>query len=175
MWIRTPFWRIQLGVIDPGKTASLKELVKLYYMCHAEFELGGRDASLGRIVSHIGMYGYMPTDLYSQDGKRLYVFTKDITVPEEINNFVKRPHDVMFDLRAPSFLEAISQYPAGHEMVPTFWWCIDNGFAQDTVYKGDWMAVFGEDIDDLMTTLLNEQKKWDNLSKEAQDAILNKW
>ena len=169
--VRIPFWLIQTGDINHGHTASLNDFVKLRYMGAAEFEFGGLDASLGRILTDFQNYSIKETEVKSLDGKRLVVFTKDKRVPAAINRFVFTdiPDKILF-FKCPSYLERIPSHNAGKDRVPNFWMCIDSSYY--SIYRGDWIAFFEDDADDFMKVIEHEKSVWNNKTKEERENIL---
>jgi hypothetical protein len=143
-------------------------------MGHAEFEFDALPASLARIVSQLEKYRFLSTNLKSLDGKRLIVFTKDKKVPSAIKRFAERKNPNPYrDLKDPSYLEVVSSLNAGESNMPTFWWCIDSGDSRFSIYLGDWIAVFEDNVEDLLLVMANEKAKFEKLSDEEKQKLLN--
>ena len=173
-----PFRLIQLGQIKKDCTdyKNLDSLVKFHYMGHAEFEWGALPAACGRMLNHFDEYEFRPTGLSSADGKRLMVFTRDPEVPEAIKSFANRPNpNIYWDTKDPTLLEEVKIHPAVSPVHFNFWWCIDDPASRYEPLKGDWMAVFEDDTDDLLKVLRSEKEAWDKLSEDKKRKVIDKW
>ena len=169
-----PFWLIQLGNVKPNVSVTpatrLDDLIKWHYMGHSEFEWGALGKSLIRILLRFSEYKPISTDLFSKDGKRVVVFTRDESIPEMIVSFADRPEpDMYFDLKDPSYLENVRDHNTQDESewFPSFWFCIDNSTESwSRCNHGDWMAMFEEDVPAFLEVMENEKTAWDNLSDD---------
>lgn len=174
-----PFWLIQRGFIKkivPTASSRLDDFIELDYMGHAEFEFGAISRSLARILDRFKDYEAFPTDLFSADDKRVFVFTKNENVPKLIVNFADRMNPDRFDLKDPSFLEDVRKtnaYAKKHRF-PSFWFCIDNSYDQWSNFKnGDWMAMFEDDIPTFLKIMKNEKAIWDSYPESERQKLLN--
>ena len=172
-----PFWLIQLGNVRPNvsvtPTTQIDDLIDWYYMGCSEFEWGALDMSMTRILLRFSEYKPIPTDLFSKDGKRVVVFTRDESIPEMIVSFADRPNPIKyFDLKAPSYLENVRKHDTSStasKWFPSFWFCIDNSTDKWGHNRGDWMAMFEEDVPAFLEVMENEKTAWDNLSDDDRN------
>ncbi len=173
---KSPFWLIQRGTVNQISATRIDDFVHWDYMGHAEFEFGALGKSLIRILYRFDEYKVLPTDLFSSDGKRVMVFTRDDTIPEKIVSFADRPNPrIYYDTKDPSFLEYVRINPAYPEKYRrlSFWFCIDNATDKWAISNnGDWMALFEDDVPAFLKVMDNEKKVWDAYSDRERNDFL---
>ena len=173
-----PFYLIQRGSVNHDilitPETRLDDFVRWDYMGSAEFEFGALGKSLVRILHRFDEYKCLPTELFSADGKRICVFTRDESIPRKICDFADRPNPGYFDTKDPSWLEKVRKINAYAEEYRqlSLWFCIDNSTAHTCFNNGDWIAMFVNDIPAFLKVMENEKKAWDSYSENERKVFL---
>ncbi len=175
-----PFYLIQRAWtkknVPVTPATRIDDFIRWDYMGHAEFEWGALGKSLVRILHRFGEYNPLPTDLLSKDGKRVWVFTRDDSIPEKLTAFADRPEPNRWDLKDPSYLEDVRKNAASTEThgTPSFWFGIDNSTDRFSCYNnGDWMALFEDDLPSFLMVMYREKAIWDGYSEDERQSYLD--
>ncbi|MBO5142936.1 MAG: hypothetical protein J6C46_08140 [Clostridia bacterium] len=164
---------VQKDIATPNQIDSL---VHWDYMGSYEFEAGALPGSLVRILHNFQQYQLFPTDLFSADGKRVMVFTRNSEIPRKLVDFADRPNPRPYDLQEPSYLEDVRKNNAyANERMPSFWFCIDDSTDKWNFLNGDWMAMFEEDVPAFLHAMEKEKAKWDSYSDEDRQSFISRW
>ncbi len=135
--------------LKDGSTEDLNSLIELHPMFAGEFEGNALNDALLRMKKNLSRYKIRKTGIIGKNNVELVVFTKNKTVVNKLQSFIKKP----YELKRLSHLELVPVFDTrmkdgDHFHTYGFWWCIDNSDTHSADFYsefGDWMAFYEDD------------------------------